>query len=100
MAGEARWSEPAENQYRAYIAYLQRQAPALSREAAVELRAAADLIARRPGAARKARWHGLSEWSVPRWRKLLVLQCDGDAVQVVAMYDMRQDLSAVDPLSE
>ena len=69
-------------------------------EALADLRSAADSVARRPGTARPARWRGALERSVPRWRKLLVLERVGDQIRVLALYDQRQDLTAVDPFSE
>ena len=99
MAGEAEWTEPAEHQLTAYLDYLSDVRPELLDEALLELRAAADAVARRPGLARPARWRGGYERSIQRWRKLLVFERIGSQMRVLALYDQRQDLSAVDPFS-
>ena len=78
MAGEAVWSEPAEDQLTAYLDHLAEVRPELLEDALVDLRSAADSVARRPGVARPARWRGALERSVRRWRKLLVLECVAD----------------------
>ena len=100
MAGEAVWSEPAEIQLIDYLDHLSRVRPELLDDALADLRGAADAAARRPGVARPARWGGALERSVRRWRKLLVPERVADQVRVLALYDQRQDFSAVDPFPE
>ena len=97
MAAEAQWTDPAEAQLNSYIAYLAAVRPSLIAEALSDLRNSADAVGRRPGIARPSRWPGLLERSVRRWRKLLVLEPSASGLLVLALYDMRQDLSAVDP---
>ncbi len=100
MAGEAVWTRRAERQLTDYLDQLAEIRPELIDEALMELREAADGVARRPGVARPARWRGALERSVRRWRKLLVLEKVGSTTRVLALYDQRQDLSAVDPFFE
>ena len=100
MAGDAVWTRRAERQLTAYLDHLADVRPDLLDEALAELRSAADAVAHRPGIARPARWDGAQEVSVRRWSKLLVLERVGDQLRVLALYDQRQDLSAVDPFSE
>ena len=100
MAGEAVWTRRAERQLTSYLDHLADVRPELLDEALADLRSAADAVARRPGIARPARWRGALERSVRRWRKLLVLESVADQVRVLALYDQRQDLSAVDPFTE
>ena len=97
MAAEAQWTDPAEAQLDSYLAYLATVRPSPIAEALKDLRDAADAVARRPGLARPSRWRGLLERSVLRWRKLLVLEPSASGLLVLALYDMRQDLSDVDP---
>ena len=98
MAGEAVWTRQAELQLERYLDYLSTVRPAVTAEAGRTIRLAADQVAVRRGLARPARWDGLLERSVRRWRKLLVLEALEVEVRVLALYDMRQDLTAVDPL--
>ena len=91
MAGEAVWTRRAERQLTSYLDHLADVRPELLDEALADLRSAADAV---------ARWRGALERSVRRWRKLLVLESVADQVRVLALYDQRQDLSAVDPFSE
>ena len=97
MADEADWSDVAEAQLEAYLDYLALADPVLALKATREIREIADQTARRPGLARKSRWDGLFERSVRRWHRILVFRVDDASVRVLAVYDMRQDFSSLDP---
>ena len=97
---KAAWSRTAERQLESYLDYLAGQDADRPERARSDIQATADETAGRPGLARPARWPGMFERSVRLWRKLLVFRLEDRVMRVVAFYDMRQDLSAVDPLSE
>ena len=76
-----------------------RKKPFQSGSSARRLQDAVALISQRPGVGRQAEWPGLMRWSVPDWNKIIIYREIPDGVRVVALYDARQDLSAVDPTS-
>ena len=54
-------------------------------------------IAERDSDGRISRWPGLREVGLSDWHKLLVFRVSPSSVTIVALYDMRQDLSVVSP---
>jgi plasmid stabilization system protein ParE len=91
------WAAPARQALRAFLDLLgARNAPVMPK-ASKDILAAADLISRRIGVGHPARWEGLFEYGLPRWKKILVYRATDDAVTIVAFYDARQDLRSVDP---
>ena len=92
-----RWSREARAALTAYLDDLHAAAPAVTRVAKNAIRQEARGLGRRPLKARESRWAGLREWSLPRWKKLLVLRVDPDEVVILAFLDARQDLSGIDP---
>lgn len=92
---EALWTDPAEAELEAYLDHLAEYDIRTAQPAGRELRALADQTARLPGLARAAQWRGLRVRSAVDWHKLLIFSISEEAVTVVALLDMRQDLSRV-----
>lgn len=90
------WLPRAKRSLRNYLLYLRELSPALFAEAEQELREAALQLCQFPYAHREARWPGLREVYVPRWKKLIVYRVEQDRVVIVAFFDARQDLSATE----
>ena len=91
------WAEPARESYDAFLEYLLERSRSNAVQARDDLQDAVALISRRPGVGRQSEWPGLMRWSVPDWNKIIVYREIPDGVRVVALYDARQDLTAVDP---
>jgi hypothetical protein len=79
-----------------FIRELRQSDASTADRAAADVRKAVATLSRQPLRARPARWPGLRAWSLARWRKIMMC-VDGPIVRIVAFYDARQDLSAVDP---
>jgi plasmid stabilization system protein ParE len=91
------WAEPARESYDAFLEHLLEGSRSRAIQARNDLQDAVALISRRPGVGRQSEWPGLMRWSVPDWNKIIIYREISDGVRVVALYDARQDLSAVDP---
>ncbi len=77
----------------------------MSRPAAARAEAAVETMLKRlasnPGLGRRSlRWPRYYEWSLTAQHKLLIYESDDRVLQVVALYDMRQDLSLLSPTPE
>jgi plasmid stabilization system protein ParE len=94
------WLPRAKRALRDYLFYLREQAPNLVPEAEQELREAALQLGDFPYAHREARWPGLRELPLRRWKKLIVYRVEADRVVIVAFFDLRQDLAAQPPPGE
>lgn len=94
------WLPSAKRALRNYLFYLRDQAPSLVFQAEQELREASLQLCDFPYAHREARWPGLRELYVPRWKKLIVYRVEQDRVVIVAFFDARQDLGATAPLED
>ena len=91
------WSRPAQRAFDAYIDYLIEASPRTAQQASNEIIAATERLGRRPNMGRPSRWKGLREWSLPRWKKIVVYRVEAGRLRIVAFYDGRQDLSRVTP---
>lgn len=91
------WSGPAQRAFDAYIDHLIEVAPHSAQRASKEVIAAAERLGRRPLMGRPSRWPGLREWSLLRWKKIVVYRVDADRLLILAFYDARQDLARVSP---
>lgn len=96
-----RWTTSARRSAEQYLDYLVEQNPPAAKRATNEIQA----ISRQftyvmtPGRP-SVRWQGFREFSLLRWKKIIVFKILPDRISVVAFYDARQNLDAVDPLSE
>ncbi|HCK83778.1 MAG TPA: hypothetical protein DHW63_04455 [Hyphomonadaceae bacterium] len=91
------WSGPAQRAFDAYIDYLIETSPRVAQRASREIVAATERLGRRPNLGRPSRWKGLREWSLLRWKKIVVYRVDAGRLRIVALYDARQDLARVTP---
>lgn len=91
------WSGPAQRAFDAYIDYLVETSPHAAERASNQIIAATERLGRRPKLGRPSRWKGLREWSLLRWKKIVVYRLEADRLRIVAFYDARQDLSRVTP---
>jgi plasmid stabilization system protein ParE len=91
------WSGPAERAVELFLDWLEERNPSSRRRAQTEIRAAGSRLGRHPLIGRQARWQGLRELSLTRWKKILVYRVGAEDVTIVALYDARQDLRRVDP---
>ena len=89
------WSLRAARELESFLGYLALHAPLLVGEARRQTYAATESLAKFPHAHRAARWAGLREMVVPRWKKLIVYRVETDRVVIIAFLDARQDLDAV-----
>ena len=91
------WSSKAERQLASWIDYLAEAAGAeTAKRANDEARRKADGLASFSGH-RRSRCEGYQELSMGDWHKIIVFRLTRDRVVIVALYDMRQDLSRVRP---
>lgn len=95
-----RWSLTAQRQRLEWLIYLADHNEEKAKEAFADTLVRSDQLARRPFAYRAARWPGLRERSLIRWKKIIVYQVTETEVIVAAFYDARQDLSRVHPNTE
>ena len=95
-----RWSLTAQRQRLEWLIYLADYSEEKAKEAFVDTLVRSDQLAKRPFAYRAARWPGLRERSLTRWKKIMVYQVTDTEVIVAAFYDARQDLSRVQPKKE
>jgi plasmid stabilization system protein ParE len=91
------WSGPARRAFNTYIDYLIEAAPRSAQRASREIAAATERIGRRPLIGRPSRWPGLREWSLRRWKKIVVYRVEAEQIVILALYDARQDLTRVTP---
>lgn len=91
------WTPPARSSLNAYFDYLGEQAPSLTGDARAEIERAVGRLGVRPLMGRPARWSGLREWSLLRWKKIVVYRVKENRIEILAFYDARQDLSRVTP---
>ncbi len=91
------WATPAELSLDAYIGYLAARNPPIAQEARADIQKSTALLGDHPFLGRPARWPGLRELSLLRWRKIGVYRVEVDRVLIVALYDARQDLSRMTP---
>jgi plasmid stabilization system protein ParE len=92
-----RWTRPAQRDFDAYLVYLHERDPGISQSAESDIRSRVELLGKRPGIGREARWLGLHEFSLTRWRKIIVYRIVRDGVVIIAFYDARQDLAKAKP---
>ena len=91
------WSEPALTAFSEFLDYLDERNLAASDRAEREIKATLSRLAERPYRGHRARWPGLLEWSATDWSKIVVYRELPDGIRIIAFYDSRQDLRAVDP---
>jgi plasmid stabilization system protein ParE len=96
-----RWTAAALRSAESYLDYLAEQNPSAARRANLEIRAISRQLTyvMTPGRS-SLRWDGFREFTLLRWKKLIVFKILPDRISVVAFYDMRQDLDALHPPSE
>ncbi len=91
------WTDAARESFDAFL----EQQLAYRRSAAIQarddVRKALTLIIDRPGVGRRCEWPGLKRWSLLRWRKIIIYREMNEGIRIIAFYDARQDLMAVDP---
>ena len=96
-----RWSAEAEALLDRWIDDLIQLDERLARRARTEIRTAAGRLATRFHIYRASlRWPGFQELPVSDWHKIIVYQVAPDEVIVAALFDMRQDLTRVQPRPE
>ncbi len=94
------WSAKAEKQLAAWIDHLVDAAgPELAQRAYEGVLQKANGLAYFSGH-RRSRWSGYQELSLREWHKIIVFRLTHGCVFVTAIYDMRQDFSAVSPETE
>lgn len=98
---EVGWTETAELTARQYLDYLAERNPPAAKRASDEIQAISRQLTyvMTPGRP-SMRWLGFRELSLLRWKKIIVFKILPDRISVVAFYDARQDLDAVDPPTE
>jgi plasmid stabilization system protein ParE len=91
------WSAKAERQLDAWIDHLVGvvDLETASRASEAARRTASNLG--RFAAHRPSRWAGYREVSLRSWHKIIVYRVQPDRIIISAVYDMRQDLSRVQP---
>lgn len=92
-----KWTPPALASLNAYFAHLGEHAPSLTGKARAGIEKAVGRLGVRPLMGRPARWPGLREWSLLRWKKIVVYRVKDDRIEILAFYDARQDLSRLTP---
>jgi len=90
------WSPAAETAYLRYLSHLVGLNPTAALRAEREISSAAANLVDFPLAHREARWEGLREQVLHRWKKLIVYRVEAERILIVAFLDARQDLSAID----
>lgn len=91
------WAPRAQTALLAFLEDLAVRDLSLPFRAGADVDRALEMLRQRPYLARPARWPGYREWSVLKWRKIIVLKETDEALQVVGFFDARQDLpSAVE----
>lgn len=98
---EVKWTTPAQRSAKLYLDFLAERNPAAAKRASDEIQAASRRFTylMTPGRA-STRWPGFRELSLTRWNKLIVFKILPDRLSVVAFFDTRQNLDAVDPPTE
>jgi plasmid stabilization system protein ParE len=91
------WTTPAEASLDAHLSYLAARSPVIAPEARADIQKSIALLGDHPFLGRPARWPGLRELSLLRWRKIAVYRVEEERVLILALYDARQDLTRVDP---
>ncbi|WP_171981920.1 type II toxin-antitoxin system RelE/ParE family toxin [Brevundimonas sp. LM2] len=93
-----RWTAAARRSAELYLDYLNDQNPQASKRASLEIRSVSRQLTyvMTPGRP-SVRWAGFREFSLRRWKKIIVFKILPDRISVVAFYDMRQDLNALPP---
>lgn len=91
------WTDSARESFDVFL----EEQLAYRRSAAVrardDVRKALALITVRPGIGRRSEWAGLKRWSVLEWNKIIIYREMPEGIRIIAFYDARQDLTAVDP---
>lgn len=85
------WSRRAETELEGFLDYLSARAPSLVRAARDGAYSAAANLADFPLAHREARWDGLRELVLHRWKRLVVYRVEAERILIVAFLDTRQD---------
>lgn len=91
------WSRPADQDLEAYIDYLHVRSPAIAALARESIFLSVGRLSRHPLSGRAARWPGLRELPLARWRKVVVYRVEPDRVAIIALLDARRDLASLDP---
>jgi len=94
------WSEPALEAFGAFLDRLDDYSEATADKAEAEIKRTLKRLARSPHQGHRSRWPGLLEWSARRWTKIIVYREAPIGIRILAFYDARQDLTAVDPFIE
>jgi plasmid stabilization system protein ParE len=91
------WSPRSIRDLDSFLDYLHERSPSAARKARADIDKAVERLSRRPHNVRTARWPGLRECSLTKWRKIIVFRTVREDIEVVAIYDARQDLTKVSP---
>lgn len=91
------WTTPAEVSLETYLDFLAARSPVIAPEARADIQKSIGLLGEHPLLGRPARWPGLRELSLLRWRKITVYRVEEERVLIMALYDARRDLSRVKP---
>ena len=99
---DVRWSAAAEDQLAEWIAHLAAQAgERMAERAYAEVTGRARKLVDFPDMYRASElWDATREIPLSDWKKLLVYRVEDQMITVLALYDQRQDLSALNPLQE
>lgn len=93
-----RWTATARRSAELYLDYLKDQNPSASKRASLEIRAVSRQLTYVMTPGRKSsRWDGFREFTLRRWKKIIVFKILPDRISVIAFYDMRQDLDVLPP---
>ena len=92
-----RWAATARADYMDYLRYLRRVAPESARRAAADVESESARLEKQPFTARPSRWPGMREWSLLRWKKIIVFRIDPEEIVILGFLDARQDLRKIIP---
>lgn len=86
------WSDSAFSAFDLFVEEMRARSEPRAERASEEIIAASRRVRERPHLGRPSRWPGLREWSVLRWKKILIYRVEMDRVLILAFYDARQDM--------
>ena len=92
-----KWTNPARKSAERYLDMLLEHNPPAATRARQEIQGATRRFVYMPTPGRASRrWEGCREFSMPRWKKLLVFKILPDRISIVGFLDTRQNLDVIE----
>ena len=100
MVRRLRWSDNAGRQFEAWTDYLAGYDADFAKRSKEAVETRVNGLVHHPYRWRGSRWPGLREFSLLKWKKVVVYQVQDREIVIIAFYDTRQDLSGMSPKPE